>query len=120
MGQQSHEQIPAFAFREVYDADAMDPDFAARLKLNGNTSTMKDNVLAVERHAGWATWCHTAFSFVPPTQYLQDHPEYYALTGGKRQATQLCYSNAGVFDVTVTKIEELLTSASDQSNTTMT
>lgn len=88
MGQQSHEQIPAFAFREVYDADAMDPDFAARLKLNGNTSTMKDNVLAVERHAGWATRC--------PMRTRAD-------SGTRKKCGG-----------------QMFTSASDQSNTTMT
>jgi hypothetical protein len=100
-------QVPAFAFREVYYADAMDPDFAARLKLNGNASTMKEHVLAVERHAGWATWCHTAFSFVPPKVFFRDHPDYYALTGGKRQATQLCYANPDVLGVTLAKVKDL-------------
>lgn len=101
-------QVPAFEFREVYYADLMDPDFAARMKLNGNASTMKDHAMSIERHAGWGTWCHTAFSFVPPAKYFKDHPEYYALTKGKRQQTQLCFSHADVLEITTAKIRELI------------
>jgi hypothetical protein len=33
------------------------------------------------------------FSLVPPDQYFNDHPEYYALMAGKRSKTQLCLTN---------------------------
>lgn len=106
-------QVPAFEFREVYYADLMDPDFAARLKLNGNASTMRDHVMAVERHANWGTWCHTAFSFVPPARYFKDHPEYYSLIGGKRQAQQLCFTNPDVPGIIAARIRELLKQPAD-------
>lgn len=108
LGQIDEVQVPAFEFREVYYADLMAPDFAARLRLNGNASTMKDHAMTIERHAGWATWCHTAFSFVPPGKYFKEHPEYYSLTGGRRQQTQLCFSNPNVLEITTAKVRDLL------------
>lgn len=113
LGRMNEIQVPAFEFREVYYADLMDPDLAARLKLNGNASTMKDHAMAIERHAGWGTWCHTAFSFVPPGTYFKEHPDYYALTGGRRQQTQLCFSNTNVLEVAVAKIRELIRQPAD-------
>jgi hypothetical protein len=100
-------QVPVLDFREVYYADPMDPDFAARLKLNGNASKMKDHKLVSERHSGWGTWCHTFFTFVTPDKYFKDHPEYFSLTGGQRKASQLCLTNPDVFDITVARIKEL-------------
>jgi hypothetical protein len=101
-------QVPALEFREVYYADSMDPVFAGRLKLNGNASRMKGGRMVAERHAGWGTWCHTSFSFVPPQTYFKDHPEYYSLIDGKRQARQLCFSNPGVLEITARRIEKLI------------
>jgi len=108
LGKIDEVQVPAFEFREVYYAHLMDPDLAARLRLNGNASTMKDHAMAIERHADWATWCHTAFSFVPPAKYFKDHPEYYSLTSGKRQPQQLCFSNPDLQEIVAAKIREML------------
>ncbi|MEH6305219.1 DUF4838 domain-containing protein [Olivibacter sp. CPCC 100613] len=47
----------------------------------------------------WGSWAHSFMELVPPTQYLKSHPEYYALTEGKRQATQLCLSNPEVVKI---------------------
>lgn len=101
-------QVPVLDYREVYYADAMDPVLAGRLKLNGNASTMKDGQMTFERHAGWATWCHTAFAFVPPETYFDDHPEYYSLLDGQRQAKQLCFSDPGVFEVVCERVRQLM------------
>src|SRR6185436_14622538 len=60
-------QIPAFGFREVFYRDAMNPEFAARLRLNGNS-----NLEPGERP--WGTWCHSLYDFVPPEKHFQTHP----------------------------------------------
>lgn len=44
----------------------------------------------------WGVWGHTFFRMVPPERYFKDHPEYFALNNGRRQATQLCLSNPDV------------------------
>ena len=63
-------QVPAFEYREVYYHDAMDPDFAARQKLNGNASIISNGRLVSERHLGWGLWCHSFFALVPPKTYF--------------------------------------------------
>ncbi len=108
-------QIPLLDYREVYYADAMDPNFAARLKLNGNASTMKNNKMILERHAGWGTWCHTSFSFVPPEEYFEEHPEYYSLINGKRQAKQLCFTNPDILGIVSRRMRELMAQPADFS-----
>jgi len=101
-------QIPTLEYREVYYSDAMDPAFAARMKLNGNTSVIKNGKMALERHAGWGTWCHTAFTLVRPEKYFRKHPEYFALTEGKRQRKQLCFSNPNVLKIACNTIDRLI------------
>jgi hypothetical protein len=100
-------QVPVFDYREVYYQDAMDPVFAGRLRLNGNASQIVDNRMVAERHAGWATWCHTSFTFVPPDVYFESHPEYYAFSDGKRQAKQLCFTNPDLFGIVVENMRKV-------------
>ncbi len=49
---------------------------------------------------------HAHAELLPPAQYFGDHPEYYALVGGKRTADgewQLCTTNPEVIRLTVEK-----------------
>ncbi len=50
-------------------------------------------------HIHWITAQHYWFYAMPPSKYFEDHPEYYALIGGKRVPTQLCVSNPEVRDL---------------------
>jgi hypothetical protein len=100
-------QIPSLKFREVYYADAMDPAFAARQKLNGNASIIQNGKLAREKHRGWGTWCHTFYTFVPPDKYFAEHPEYFSLINGKREpVSQLCVTNPDVFKITLAELKK--------------
>ena len=47
----------------------------------------------------WGLWVHTFNRLVPPKEYLETHPEYYALVRGNRQFSQLCLSNPDVFEI---------------------
>ena len=99
-------QVPALGFREVYYADAMDPNFAARSKLNGNASIMRDGRMIGEHHAGWDLWCHSFFTLVPPDSYFAAHPEYYGLVDGRREAQQLCLADPDVLRITVEALKQ--------------
>ncbi len=49
---------------------------------------------------------HAHAALFPPSEYFQEHPQYYALIGGKRTAEgewQLCTSNPDVIRLTVEK-----------------
>ena len=105
-------QMPVLEYREAYYADAMDPDFARRQKLNGNASggihigfaqsDKKDG----EKHGGWGLWVHTFFTLVPPSQYFEQHPEYFSLVNGQRvRNKQLCLTNPDVFKISVAELK---------------
>ncbi|NLC58856.1 MAG: DUF4838 domain-containing protein [Armatimonadetes bacterium] len=105
-------QVPALPVREVYYQDAMDPAFAARQKLNGNGSEVRDGRLIREYHPRWGLWCHTFFNHVPPDRYFATHPEYFSLVDGKRVADgQLCLTNPDVFRLTVEDLKQRMAAA---------
>ena len=47
-------------------------------------------------------WLHA----IPPNKYFKDHPEYFALIGGRRIPSQLCSSNTAVRELMVQKALE--------------
>ncbi|MBI4328151.1 MAG: DUF4838 domain-containing protein, partial [Chloroflexi bacterium] len=98
----NQEEKPALKYREVLYRDLTDSEFAARLRLNGNTHLKPE-----ERP--WGAWCHSFYTFVPPERHFADHPEYFSLVDGKRiheyqsgnvkLPAQLCLSNPKLMDV---------------------
>ncbi|SEK91345.1 protein of unknown function [Olivibacter domesticus] len=63
----------------------------------------------------WGVWGHSFFKFLPPETYFKAHPEYYASVNGKRQATQLCLSNAAVLQLTIAWFKEKIAANPDAS-----
>jgi hypothetical protein len=52
--------------------------------------------------ADYPLWhSHNLNSLAPPDRYFGQHPEYYALVGGKRQPTQICTTNPEVREIAV-------------------
>jgi len=102
-------QIPSILWREVFYADAMDPDFARHHKLNGNASAVGDDGrIAKEYHPGWNLFVHTFYSIVPPEKYFPEHPEYFSLVNGKRKSkkAQLCLTNPNVLRLAIENLRE--------------
>jgi hypothetical protein len=66
---------------------------------------MRRNRMAAER---WITGQHYYSYAIPPEKYFKDHPEYYALIGGKRTPTQLCTSNPDVIALMIEKAKAWL------------
>ena len=97
---------PYWEYREVYYAYMRDPAFAARLRLNGHSYPL------TEKEGGgwrWEPFGHSFYELVPPQKYAKDHPEYYALIGGKRDpGGQLCLTNPEVVDVAAEHALEIL------------
>lgn len=105
-------QVPKLQYREVYYYEAMDPDFALRHKLNGNSSdTVNGSITSgSERHTGWGLWCHTFNLHVPPEKYFEDHPEYFSMIDGKRtKGWQLCLTNPDVLRLTIEDLKKRMT-----------
>ena len=51
-------------------------------------------------------YVHTFNRLVPWETFFEQHPEYFALMGGKRIIDQLCLTNPDVFDLTIKKLKE--------------
>lgn len=88
-------RTPAFSYREVYWRDATDGDFALRLRLNSARARIAD------AHGGrvrFHRFSHTFDALIPPEEYFDTHPEYFAMVDGKRlkERTQLCLTNPDV------------------------
>lgn len=79
---------PNFQFREVYFPVELDQEYLDWYGLHNLEEK-------------WGDWGHTFNKILPPSIYFKEHPEYYSLYHGKRQATQLCLSNEAVFEHTV-------------------
>ena len=103
----SVERMPAFRTRELLWFDASHPDFAARLRLNGNYHHPELRHGGNEfRFGGGLGNCHTFAKLVPVDEYFDTHPEYFSEVGGKRlrEQTQLCLSNPDVLRIVTEKV----------------
>lgn len=68
-----------------------------------------------DRYAPGPFGAETLHDLLPPEIYFSDHPEYYALVGGKRVAqdpdgrpTQLCFSNPDVAEAALAEISKMI------------
>ncbi len=61
-----------------------------------------------DHHEEFATgyYVHTFNRLVPWETHFKQHPEYFALMGGKRIIDQLCLTNPDVFDVSIKQLKE--------------
>jgi len=99
------EKSPALEYREPFVRECFDGDWAARNRMNSQTATL------TEKHGGKVTYqgfVHTFEALVPVEQYFDEHPEYFALVGGKRirERTQLCCTNEDVVNIVTKRVLE--------------
>lgn len=84
---------PKFRYRETFNLDPnRHPQFAARLKSNGQHNELSESLGG---HYEILGWCHSAYNLLPPATYFAAHPEWYSFRGGKRDHNhgQLCWTN---------------------------
>ena len=91
---------PDFAWRKVFQYEIAQNGWYKKLKNNGVVAD------EIEEHENWGTWCHTAFTFVSPDEYLQSHPEFFVIKNGEPK--QLCLSAEGIYPIIEKKMEELI------------
>lgn len=102
-------QVPAMEYREPFNTDGFDADWASRNRCNSASAQ-----LTVE-HGGKIIYDPFVHSFyqpmmVPPSVYFKDHPEYFSEIDGKRTAdnAQLCLTNPDVVKLMVQKVKEVI------------
>lgn len=95
-------QSPAFSYRDTDEAIVLrNAQWDAHLRLNGVNVPDEADLGGINRHFNGA---ENFYALVPPSRYFADHPDYYSLLDGKRNASpgsQLCLSSPGVFKVVV-------------------
>ena len=98
---------PAFEYREPFFTEAMDRDWAARNKMNGDH-------LDLDASTGgkiqYYPFVHSFYATDPAEQYFKDHPEYFSFVDGRRrgEAAQLCLTNPEVLRLATEKVFEWL------------
>lgn len=100
---------PAFAVREpLWHGVMHDADFAARLRLNGESMRPEARHGGNEfRFGGGLGNSHTFPLLVPEEEFFADHPEYFAMVGGERtKGAQLCLSNPDVLKIVTERVLE--------------
>ncbi len=91
---------PAFEYREPFFTEAADKDWAARNRVNGSFQKLD---ASTGGKVSYYPFVHSFYTLLPPKQYFQDHPEYYALVDGKRRGddAQLCLTNPDVLRLAI-------------------
>ena len=100
-----HTESPGIRVRNDFYFEAFEPIWAARNKING-AMTYREQPGGLECY--WAV--HTFYQFMPPTEFFEEHPEYYSLLDGKRKhdRAQLCLTNPDVLEITVERLIETM------------
>jgi len=97
---------PALRYRELTGTGPR-WKFHLRHRLNGHRTWIPPSHGGREGY-GLPEHVHTAYNYVPPEKYFDEHPEYYSMVDGKRRAEkgQLCLTNSAVLELVKTGIRE--------------
>ncbi|MCA9426307.1 MAG: DUF4838 domain-containing protein, partial [Candidatus Omnitrophica bacterium] len=98
---------PRLEYREPFVKEAMDPDWAVRNRVNGQFFDLD------ERHGGKVSYrgfVHTYEALIPPEEYFDEHPEWFAQVDGKRlkHRSQFCNTNPELAKEVTEKVRQLM------------
>ena len=99
--------VPVLEYREPYWFDALDGDWSARNKCNGNGNRIDAERGGKHKYEGFV---HTFYPLIPPEKYFADHPEWFSEIDGKRttERAQLCLTNEEMRAELVKNLKERL------------
>lgn len=97
-----HHEKPSLQVRNDFYFEAFDPTWAAHNKING-TMGKREQYGDIEGY--WAV--HTFYQFMPPSEFYDQHPEYYSLIDGNRihDHAQLCLTNPDVLEIVTDRLK---------------
>lgn len=105
---------PKFRYRDIYLLYGHDGGrFAARNRLNGQGFGGLDAAFGSGVYYGPPSGVHTFYSYLPPKDYFDKHPEWFSLVDGKRTAhqAQLCLLNPDLRAAVVAKLKAYIEQA---------
>ncbi|MCC6697133.1 MAG: DUF4838 domain-containing protein [Candidatus Hydrogenedentes bacterium] len=96
---------PPLEYREPFVAEALDPDWALRNRVNGQFMELD------EAHGGkvkYEGFVHTFESLLPPDEFFDTHPEFFSLIDGKRlkYRSQWCNTNPELAKVVTERVRQ--------------
>ncbi len=92
---------PAFAYRDHLYYFMTPGDWALKNRVNGHFT----NLTSLQGgRVGFYPFVHTFSRLVPPSEYYEEHPEYFSLIDGYRSPKQLCLSNPDVQRIAVERV----------------
>lgn len=99
--------IPPLEYREIYYFDALDGDWSARNRLNGNFNRLAE---AQGGHHLYKGFVHTFEVLVPEKEFFETHSAWFSLVGGQRRSggAQLCLTARGLGEHVTTRVKEWL------------
>ena len=94
--------VPALRNRATDYPEHREGAFAMRSRFTSGNARLD------EAHGGKVSWSgvHTFHSLVPPREYLEEHPEYFALLDGERVPAQLCLTNPEVLEIAKKRVRQ--------------
>ncbi len=101
----SHSESPSIRVRNDFYFEAFDPIWAAHNRVNG-AMNFREQPGGVEGY--WSV--HTFYPLMPPSEFFEDHPEYYSLIDGERihERAQLCLTNDDVLRIMTERIRKTM------------
>lgn len=96
---------PTFRYREPHFSCVLDAEWAARNRVNGHSFPL------TAAHGGrvkYAGFVHTFAELMPPREYFERHPEYFAEVEGKRVPAQPCLSHPEVLEIVIRAVRQKL------------
>lgn len=99
--------IPCLEYRDVFCSDVFDGDWVLRNRMNSSHAQGVEEKGGKVRFGSMA-FVHTFYSLVPPAEYFDSHPEYFAQLDGTRRKenAQLCLTNPDVVRIASDKVKE--------------
>jgi len=96
-------QTPILEYREPFYTDAFDADWAARNKANSNSARLNGGRGG---KVAYAHFVHTFYPLMSPSEFFDEHPEYYSEIDGKRthERAQLCLTNPDVVKIATERV----------------
>ena len=95
----SHQETPAFRYRQTFSYGNEDPIFRMWFRLEEPKEMFIGNL-----------WVHTFNRILPSDIYGKEHPEYYSFINGEHRPghnSQWCLTNPEVFDVAVKSLDSI-------------
>jgi len=104
---------PAFEYRDLYWNGTYDAELSSKLRINGCLGYRNiDKEYGSGLYYAGPSFVHTFQFIIPPAEYAETHPEYFAEINGQRKAanigSQLCLSNEEVLEIAIQKVRHWL------------